>query len=98
VGDFRVSPDEAQNRFRVMMGEPLAKPSGKREEILNEEPQLEDSQVYQDVYERRKNPKEALQRAKLENQFQAHREKMPENLLDASDKLILERPDVPANR
>lgn len=98
MGDFRTSPEEAQNRFRLMMGEPLAKPTGKREEILNEEPKLEDSKIYQDVYERRKNPQEALKRAKMENQWQVHREKMPDELLDDSDRAILQRPDVPANR
>jgi hypothetical protein len=45
MGDFRVSPDEAQNRFKLMMGEPLAKVNAKREEVFNEEPSLEDSVV-----------------------------------------------------
>jgi hypothetical protein len=45
MGDFRTSPEEAQNRFRLMMGQSLAVPTGKREEILNEEPNLEDTKV-----------------------------------------------------
>ena len=94
MGDFRVSPDEAQNRFKLMMGEPLAKTSAKREEILNAEPSLEDSDIFQSLKQNREERSEGLKRAKIENSFQAHREKMPEELLSADERAIRDKPDL----